>query len=138
MASGAGSAGEMGGCRGAARALARAYDLRLEAPPAVPGHRQVHRPQRDHHAQAAAPADGPQQVRLMAGAGADQVTVRGDELGRGDAVPASVPMLTEPASAQRDAFEFPGIPIPPTVTYPQRHPSRKTPGQIRSHRSGRP
>jgi len=119
---------------GTARTLALAHDLRFEAPLAVPGHR----PQRDHHAQAAAPADGPQQVRFMAGAGADQVTVRGDELGRGDAAPASVPMLTEPASAQQDAVEFPGIPIPPTVTYPQRHPARKTPGQIRSHRSGRP
>jgi hypothetical protein len=36
---------------GAARALALAHDLRLEAPLAVP----VHRPQRDHRAQAAAP-----------------------------------------------------------------------------------
>jgi hypothetical protein len=74
----------------------------------------------------------------MASADADQVTVRGDELGRDDAAPASVPMLTEPASAQPDAVEFPGIPIPPTVTYPQRHPARKTPGQIRSHRSDGP
>ena len=100
---------------GAARALACVHELRLEVPLAVPGHRQVHRPQRDHHAQAAAPANGPQQVRFMAGAGAAQVTVRGDELGRGDAAPASVPMLTEPASAQRDAFEFPGLPIPPAL-----------------------
>jgi hypothetical protein len=61
----------------------------------------------------------------MAGAGADQVTVRGDELGRGDAAPASVPMPTEPASAQQEAFEFPGIPIPPSVTFPERYPARK-------------
>ena len=96
---------------GTARALARTHDLRLEAPIAVPGYRQVHRPQRDHHAQAAAPANGPQQVRLMAGAGADQVTFRGVELGRGDAAPASVPMLTEPATrSDRES------PIGPAVT----------------------
>ena len=96
---------------GTDRALARAHDLRLEAPLAVPGHRKVHRPQGDHHAHAAAPADGPQQVRFMAGAGADQVTVRGDELGRGDAAPASVPMLTEPATrSDRES------PIGPAVT----------------------
>ena len=51
----------------------------------------------------------------MAGADADQVTVRGDDLGRGDAAPASVPMLTEPASAQRDAFDFLGVPDTPTL-----------------------
>jgi len=28
---------------------------------------------------------------------------------------ATVPMLTEPASAQRDAFDFLGIPDPPTL-----------------------
>jgi hypothetical protein len=39
-------------------------------------------------------------------------------------------MLTEPASAQREAFEFPGIPILPTLKYLERHPARKH--QVRS------
>ena len=108
---------------GTARTLALAHDLRLEAPLAVPGRRPRGQPR-----------TGPVQGRRRCG----QVTVRGDELGRGDAAPASVPMLTEPASVRRDALEFLGIPIPPTLTYPERHPARKTPGQIRSHRSGRP
>jgi len=47
----------------------------------------------------------------MVGAGADQVTVQGVELGRGDAVSASVPMLTEPATrSDRES------PIGPAVT----------------------
>jgi hypothetical protein len=51
------------------------------------------------YGQAAAPADGREQVRLMVGVGAGQVTVRGDELGRVDTAPVSVAMLTKPASA---------------------------------------
>ena len=133
VASGGGSAGEMavagygqdpGPC---ARSAARSSPCGPGAPPPARSPRPGRRPRGQ-------PRTGSVHGRRRCG----QVTVRGDELGRGDAAPASVPMLTEPASAQQDAVEFPGIPIPPTVTYPQRHPARKTPGQIRSHRSGRP
>jgi hypothetical protein len=48
---------------------------------------------------------------------------------------ATVPMLTEPASEQRQAFDLIGIPIPLTLTQPEHHPARtgKTPGQTRNH-----
>jgi hypothetical protein len=62
----------------------------------------------------------------MAGAGADRSPSGVTSPAAVTLPQPSVPMLTEPASAQRDAFEFPGIPIPPTVTYPERYPARKT------------
>ena len=61
--------------------------------------------QRGHHADPAAPSDRPEQVRLVVGVGADQVTAGGHELGRGDAVggqPVTAGQKAEPA-AQRVA-----------------------------------
>jgi hypothetical protein len=65
----------------------------------------------------------------MAGAGADRVTVRGEEPGCGDAAPASVPTLTKPASAQPGALEFPRYPDPAHRDVPQ---NATQPGNTRS------
>ena len=73
--------------------------------------------QRGHHPHAAAAPDRPEQVRLVAGVGADQVTAGGDELGRGDAVggqPVTAGQKAEPAAqgvaGHTDARRAPGQP----------------------------
>jgi hypothetical protein len=46
--------------------------------------------------------------------------------------PATMPMLTEPASAQRDAFEFLGVPDPAYLEVARTPPSRPGKHQVRS------
>ncbi|MGP8236839.1 MAG: hypothetical protein ACLQVW_15695 [Limisphaerales bacterium] len=53
---------------------------------------------------------------------------------------ADVPRLTEPTSAQRQAFDLIGAPIPLTLTWPEHHPARtgKIPAHTKNCLSGQP
>jgi hypothetical protein len=61
--------------------------------------------QRGHHPDAAAAApDRPEQVRLVVGVGADEITVRGHELGRGHAVGGQPVAAGQPAHAAAEGI----------------------------------